>query len=176
MNEAVRRSRSSLYLNNKAKDHRRAPAWLSPRSDHETRVENGFRPIPLGVFREKRKKRERKKDIMRELFKFICSCFCNLNHHFHQCIHYHVKHWFQSYNLVQCNSSHCLHPDIHWSIILQGTVHLDNAKYHCRLDNLYSNSDGICIQLAIFIALLLFAIFPAFLADFKKNQKLEIMG
>ena len=31
----------------------------------------GFRPIPLGVFRGKRKKREEKKDIMRELCKFM---------------------------------------------------------------------------------------------------------
>ena len=47
------------------------PIWrLSRRAP--ANIDNfGFRPIPLGVFRGKRKKREEKKDIMRELCKFM---------------------------------------------------------------------------------------------------------
>jgi hypothetical protein len=52
---------------------------------------------------------------------------------------------------------------------------LDSAKYHCCLDNLYSNSDGICVQLAIFIPLsLMFALY--FWLTKEKPETLKIMG
>jgi hypothetical protein len=41
---------------------------------------------------------------------------------------------------------------------------------------LYSNSDGICIQLAIFIPLLLFDVCPVFWLTKEKPETLKIMG
>ena len=49
--------------------HRKIPDSGSKGEENLERV--GFRPIPLGVSRGKRKKREEKKDIMRELCKFM---------------------------------------------------------------------------------------------------------
>ena len=136
---------------------------------------SGFRPIPLGVFRGKRKKREEKKDIMRELCKFMEN-YLNLFLQF--------KSPFPSVYTLPCQAlvpelqpcavqffplSTPWHPLI-CPHILQGTVHLDSAKYHCCLDNLYSNSNGICIQLAIFIALLLFPFSLHFWPTWKKSE------
>ena len=52
--------------------HRKIPDSGSKGEEGSVNLERvGFRPIPLGVSRGKRKKREEKKDIMRELCKFM---------------------------------------------------------------------------------------------------------
>jgi hypothetical protein len=111
---------------------------------------HGFRPIPLGVFRGKRKKRKKKKEIMGKYVHFLCSlifiiCFygkiiisiISISVHYillYQALIPELPLLTSTTNqVVQCSSSHCLPTPTHLSTFL--ARHLGKVEYHCYLDS-----------------------------------------
>ena len=135
-----------------------------------------FLPIPLGLFR-----RKRKKNIMGELFKLICSCncFCNWNHHFHQCMLYitmssigfrattlcsailSIVYTLTSTNLSTHLTGHCAFGQCKISLLPRQFVLKQQWHLH---------------TVGHFYCFITLCHLPCIFGWLEKNQKLEIMG